>query len=111
MIIAHLIGGNEIEGITEGIVIVNNEPLKAPYSELAQVCGNISLGDLDTSISIRRTSEHVQNDFIRLVEGTNMVDNARDFVINNHLTADICYSTYEIDWENKLLLLLIEIYG
>ena len=109
MIVAHLIGGNEIKGISNGIVIINDEKLETSYEDLVSVCGNISLGDLDTSITIRRTEEDVQNDYIKLVQD---FDDAlgEEFVINNHLTKEVCYSTYEVDVENKTLTLKIDTY-
>lgn len=109
MIVAHLIGGNEVKGITNGIVVINGEQLKASYQELAQVCGNISLDSLDASISNFRDSADVQRNYIELVQGFDE-DLGSDFVIDNHLTAEICYSTYEIDFEAKTLVLTIDTY-
>lgn len=109
MIVAHLIGGNEIIGIDDGVVIVNDKKLKTSYKDLAFVCGSISLGDLDTSITNWRDSDDVQRDFIALVED---FDDELDesFVINNHLTEEISYSFYEVDFETKTLILTIETY-
>ena len=110
MIVAHLIGGNEIKGINKGIVIINGEELNASYEELTQVCGNISLGELNTSITALRTPKHVQRDYIVLVqEFDSELDES--FVIDNHLTDEICYSEYEIDFENKSLVLKISTYN
>ncbi|KLA07079.1 hypothetical protein B4086_5555 [Bacillus cereus] len=109
MIVAHLIGGNMIEGFGDGVVIINNKQLETSYKDLAYVCGSIPLGDLDTSISLRRTEEHVQSDYIKLVRGFDD-ELGEDFVINNHLTKEVSFSTYEIDIENKTLTLKIETY-
>lgn len=109
MIVAHLIGGNEIKGINEGTVIINGEELEAKYEDLVAVCGNISLGDLDTSITVLRSEEDVQNDYIRLVQDLDE-DLDEEFVINNYLTKEICFSTYDIDVENKTLILSIDTY-
>jgi len=118
MIVAHLIGGNEIkvkikgklETINEGVVIINGEQLETRYEDLANVCGNISLGDLDTSVGIRRDAEDVQRDFIELVQDFDD-EIEEDFVIDNHLTSEVCYSEYEIDIETKTLTLKIDIYN
>ena len=109
MIVAHLIGGNEIKGIDEGLVIINGKQLSTSYEELVGDCGNISLGDLDTSITNLRRLERVQQDYIKLVKE---FDNelGSDFVINNHLTEEVCYSTYDVDFENKTLVLKIDTY-
>lgn len=109
MIVAHLIGGNEIKGINEGTVVINGKTLKNSYGELVSVCGNISLGALDTSVSRFRDADDVQNDFIALVEEFDE-DLGSDFVIDNHLTKDVCYSAYEVDFENKTLVLSIDTY-
>lgn len=105
MIVAHLIGGNEIKGIRNGIVIINGEQLETSYEDLASVCGSISLGDLDTT----RSAERIQSDYIELVREHDE-DLDEDFVLDNHLTAEICYSEYEIDIENKTLTLKIDTY-
>ncbi|HFK1435107.1 TPA: hypothetical protein ACGXNJ_005261 [Bacillus cereus] len=109
MIVAHLIGGNEIKGIKKGIVFINGKQLETSYEDIANVCGNISLGDLDTSVDVRRDAEDVQRDYINLVQEYDE-EIGEDFVIDNHLTAEICYSTYEIDIENKTLTLKIDTY-
>lgn len=109
MIVAHLIGGNEIKGISKGIVIINDKQLETSYEDLVQVCGNISLGDLDTNIDTFRSAEDVQRDFIELVQDYDE-ELGEDFVINNHLTESICYSEYEIDVENETLTLKIDTY-
>lgn len=109
MIVAHLIGGNEITGIRNGIVIINGEKLDTSYEDLVSVCGNISLGDLDTSITVRRSSEDVQRDYIKLVKEFDD-ELGEEFVIDNHLTKEICYSSYEVDFENKTLVLKIDTY-
>lgn len=109
MIVAHLIGGNEVKGIINGIVIINGKELETKYEDLAAVCGNISLGDLDTSITIRRSEKDVQNDYVKLVQSFDD-QLGEEFVINNHLTQQVSYSTYEIDFENKTLTLKIDTY-
>ncbi|HHB2481369.1 TPA: hypothetical protein ACORDH_002820 [Bacillus cereus] len=109
MIVAHLIGGNEILGIKKGIVIINGNELEASYEELVNVCGNISLGDLDTSITNYRDSEDVQRDYIELVQQYDE-EISEDFVIHNHLTAEVCYSSYDVDFEKKTLTLKIDTY-
>lgn len=109
MIVAHLIGGNEIKGINKGVVIINNKKLETSYEDLGAVCGNISLGDLDTSITNYRSEENVQNDYIKLVQDFDD-ELGEDFVINNHLTKEIVYSEYEVDFENKTLVLKIDTY-
>ncbi|UUV46103.1 hypothetical protein [Bacillus phage vB_BanS-Thrax1] len=117
MIVAHLIGGNEvkvrigdkIEEIREGVVIINGEQLEISYRDLAYVCGSIELGALDTSTGLRRDEEDVQRDYINLLqEWDDEYD--EDFVIDNHLTAQVSFSTYQIDFENKTLTLEIETY-
>ncbi|MGG3045798.1 hypothetical protein [Bacillus thuringiensis] len=105
MIVAHLIGGNAIKGIIDGIVIINGEQLETSYQELASVCGSISLGDLDTT----RSAERMQRDYIELVREHDE-DLDEDFVLDNHLTAEISYSEYEIDMEKKTLKLTIGTY-
>ncbi|EML6324806.1 hypothetical protein QCQ60_005135 [Bacillus cereus] len=105
MIVAHLIGGNAIKGIIDGIVIINGEQLETSYQELASVCGSISLGDLDTT----RSAERMQRDYIELVREHDE-DLDEDFVLDNHLTAEISYSEYEIDMEKKTLKLIIGTY-
>jgi len=109
MIVAHLIGGNEIKGFRKGLVFINGKKLETTYEELVAICGNISLGDLDTSTDIRRTSEHVQDDYIKLVkEHDDELD--EDFVIKNHLTKEISYSEYTVDFKTETLQLKIETY-
>ncbi|MES5837939.1 MULTISPECIES: hypothetical protein [unclassified Bacillus cereus group] len=109
MIVGHLIGGNEIEGIREGTVIINDEQLKVSYEDLVAVCGNISLGDLDTSITTFRSEEAVERDYIKLIQAyDDEID--EDFVIDNHLAKQVCYSSYEINFEKKTLILKIETY-
>jgi len=115
MIVAHLIGGNEIKGFSKGIVFINGKQLETSYEDLASVCGSISLGDLDTSLTTWRNAENVQNDYIKLVQDLEIVKDfdenlGEEFVIKNHLTEEICYSEYEIDFENKSLVLKIETY-
>lgn len=105
MIVAHLIGGNAIKGIIDGTVIINGKELETSYQELASVCGSISLGDLDTT----RSAERMQRDYIELVREHDE-DLDEDFVLDNHLTAEICYSEYEIDIEKKTLKLTIGTY-
>ncbi|MCA1214729.1 hypothetical protein CJ467_20345 [Bacillus velezensis] len=109
MIVAHLIGGNEIEGISNGVVIINGKKLDSSYEDLVSVCGNIELGDLNTSITIHRSSEDVQRDYFKLVQD---FDNelGEEFVINNHLTAEVRCSTYEVNFEDKTLTLIIDTY-
>ena len=109
MIVGHLIGGNEVVGFTDGIVIVNGEKLKTSYRDLASVCGSISLGDLDTSITALRDFEKVQRDYIKLVKDFDSELGA-NFVIENHLAKAVCYSSYKIDVENKTLVLEINTY-
>ncbi|PEM08494.1 hypothetical protein [Bacillus wiedmannii] len=109
MIVAHLIGGNEIKGISNGVVIINGKQLETKYEDIVAVCGNISLGDLDTSVGPRRDADDVQRDYINLVQEYDE-EIGEDFVIDNHLTAEICYSTYEIDIETKTLTLKIDTY-
>lgn len=105
MIVAHLIGGNAIKGIIDGTVIINGKELETSYGELASVCGSISLGDLDTT----RSAERMQRDYIELVREHDE-DLDEDFVLDNHLTAEISYSEYEIDMEKKTLKLTIGTY-
>lgn len=109
MIVAHLIGGNEISGIRKGIVIINGEELRTSYEDLVSVCGNISLGDLDTSIHARRSAREVRFDYAKLVQDFDD-ELCEDFVIDNHLTEEVCYSKYEVDFENKTLVLEIDTY-
>ncbi|PEN97886.1 hypothetical protein CN553_12680 [Bacillus cereus] len=109
MIVAHLIGGNEIKGINKGIVIINDKQLETSYEDIVSVCGNIALGDLDTSVDVRRDAEDVQRDYINLVQEYDE-DIDESFVIDNHLTAEISFSTYEIDIEKQTLTLKIETY-
>lgn len=108
MIVAELLGGNEIKCFEDGIVIINGEELKVSYYELVQICGNISLGELDTSVTNLRPIERVQRDYIGLVRDLNDEINAVDFVIDNHLTAEVSFSSYEIDFENKKLVFKID---
>lgn len=110
MIVAHLLGGNEIKGISKGVVIINDVQLETSYEDLVRVCGNISLGDLDTSITNYRDSDDVQNDYIELVQDFDE-DLGEDFVIDNHLTAEVCYSEYDVDFETRTLTLKIDIYN
>lgn len=44
MLVADLLGGNEIKGFENGIVIVNGKELDCGYYELYHLCGNIPLG-------------------------------------------------------------------
>ncbi|TPF18083.1 hypothetical protein [Priestia megaterium] len=107
MIVAHLIGGNEIKGIRNGIVIINDKKLKTSYEDLVTVCGNISLECLDTSITLLRSGADVQDDYIRLVQEYDD-QLGEEFVVNNYLTKEVCFSSYEVDFENKTLILNIE---
>lgn len=109
MIVAHLIGGNEIKGISDGIVIVNGKQLETSYKDLARVCGSISLGDLDTSTSVRRDEDDVENDYIKLVLAFDD-ELGEDFVIDNHLTKQVDFSEYDVDFKNKKLVLTISTY-
>lgn len=106
MILAHLIGGNEVAGIRDGKVIVDDKELKTSYFDLVQVCGNISLGEIDTSLD----EEDFKYEYIREVERLDIVEDAEKFVEENKLTKEICYSCYEVDFENKTLVLKVEIY-
>ncbi|PGM50835.1 hypothetical protein [Bacillus thuringiensis] len=110
MIVAHLIGGNAVKGIRDGVVFINGKQLETSYQDLVAVCGNISLGDLDTSVGTWRHPKDVRNDYIKLVQEFDE-DIDESFVIDNHLTAEICYSEYEIDIETKTLILKIDIYN
>lgn len=107
MIVAHLLGGNEIKGVKKGIVTIDDNTLEVSYEDLVTVCGNISLESLDASISIRRSSKDIQEDYIKLVKEYDDTL-GEDFVINNRLTSEISYSTYEVDFENESLILKIE---
>ncbi|PGT90028.1 hypothetical protein [Bacillus thuringiensis] len=109
MIVAHLLGGNEIKGIRNGIVQINNKKLETSYEDLVSVCGSISLGDLDTSTGIRRSEEDVQRDYIELVQEHDE-ELGEEFVIDNHLTKEVSFSTYDVDFEKKTLTLKIETY-
>ena len=110
MLVAHLLGGNAVKGFTNGTVIINGQPLQTSYEELVRVCGNISLGDLDTSTGVYRTHDDVQNDYIELVRDYDDSIDANQFVIENQLTADVCYSEYVLDTEQQTLTLTIDIY-
>lgn len=108
MIVAHLIGGNEVAGISSGVVIINGEELKTRYEDLVYVCGNIPLDELDTSVTNWRDEDNIRNDYIELVS---KFDDSLgiDFVVDNYLTEEVVYSVYEIDFENKSLVLRIDI--
>lgn len=109
MIVAHLIGGNEIKGVDNGVVIINEERLKESYEELVAVCGNIPLDELDTNVTVQRREKDVQRDYINLVREFNDELDA-NFVINNHLTKEISSSSYEVDFERNTLILRIFTY-
>ena len=106
MIVAHLIGGNEIEGINEGVVIIDGKQLEIGYKDLAYICGSISLGDLDTT----QSETYLERDYIRLVRAHDEELGA-DFVFENHLTKYVCYSKYDINFETRTLTLKIETYN
>ncbi|QOV08427.1 hypothetical protein Kirov_228 [Bacillus phage Kirov] len=106
MIVAHLIGGNEIEGISKGVVIINGKQLETSYEDLVAVCGNISLGDLDTT----KDEVYIRRDYIRLVEDFDD-ELGEDFVDDNHLVEEICYSHYKVDFEKRTLTLTIDTYN
>jgi len=110
MLVGHLIGGNAVKGFTNGIVIINGRQLQTSYEKLVQICGNISLGDLDTSTGVYRTQDDVQNDYIELVRDYDDSINATDFVINNQLAADVCYSEYILDTDKQTVTLNIDVY-
>ncbi|MCU5281445.1 hypothetical protein OCA22_23995 [Bacillus cereus] len=105
MLVGHLIGGNEIVGIREGIVIINDEQLKVSYEDLVAVCGQIALGDLDT----RKSEEAIERDYIKLIREHDD-EIGEDFVIDNHLAKEVSCSSYEIDFEKRTLTLMIETY-
>lgn len=115
MIVAHLIGGNEVkvrigdkvEEIREGVVIINDEQLETSYRDLVAVCGNISLGDLDTT----QDERYIRQDYIQSVREYSEGELGAGFVIDNHLTEQVCYSSYEIDFEKKTLVLTIDTYN
>lgn len=107
MIVAHLIGGNEIEGISEGIVIINGNQLETSYEDLVAVCGNISLGDLDTT----KDERYIRQDYIQSVREYSDGELGADFVDDNHLVEQICYSHYKVDFEKKTLKLTIDTYN
>lgn len=107
MIVAHLIGGNEIEGINKGIVIINGNQLETSYEDLVAVCGNISLGDLDTT----QDERYIRQDYIQSVREYSDGELGADFVIDNHLTEQICYSHYKVDFEKRTLTLTIDTYN
>jgi hypothetical protein len=105
MIVAHLIGGNEVKGFSIGKVVVNGEELKASYEVLVGICGNIPLDELDTSSHPMR----VRDEYARLVHERDD-ELGLDFVVNNHLTKEVAFSSYEIDTESRSLVLNIETY-
>lgn len=107
MIVAHLIGGNEIKGISKGVVIINDVQLETSYEDLVAVCGNISLGDIDTTQSER----YIRQDYTRMVREYSEGELGADFVTENHLTEYVCYSEYEVDFETRTLTLKIDTYN
>lgn len=106
MIVAHLIGGNEVAGISSGVVVINDIELKTRYEDLVYVCGNIPLDELDTSVTNLRDEDNIRNDYIKLVR---RFDDrfGYDFVVDNYLTEEVIYSSYEIDFDTKSLVLRI----
>jgi len=106
MIVAHLIGGNEIKGISNGVVIINGKQLETSYEDLVAVCGNISLGDLDTT----QDEVYMTRAYISLVEDFDD-ELGVDFVTDNHLTEYVCYSEYDVNFETRTLTLKIDTYN
>lgn len=104
MILAHLIGGNEIKGIRDGKVIVNDEELDTSYFDLVQVCGNISLDDFEDDVTAIEYARAVAELELEDIE-------PYDFVVENKLVHSVCYSSYEVDFENRTLVLKVDTYG
>lgn len=109
MLVTQLLGGNGIKGINRGTVFIDDKELVLSYEELVQICGNISLG----ALSVNQSDRGILRDYIELVEDLESedVENSEEFVIENHLTKAISYSEYEIDIENKTLILKINTYN
>src|SRR5690606_24925573 len=98
MIVAHLIGGNEIQGIRNGVVFVNDKKLETSYEDLGSICGNISLGD-------------AIEDYVESVIDVSDGEYGASFVTDNHLLEEVVYSTYEVDFDTKELTLRIHTYN
>jgi len=111
MLVAHLIGGNEVKGFAVGEVYVNDEKLSLTYEQIVRICGNISLGDVDTSMD----SSYIKREYTKLVEDyeDDLPDGVtpNSFVTDNFLTKEVCYSEYELDAETKSLKLKIDIFN
>lgn len=106
MLIAQLIGGTEVHGITDGVVIVNNEVLKTSYKELRQVCGNIALDAVDTT----KSETSIKQQYVELIESLDMVKYPVYFVNDNYLAMAVSHSSYEINKQGKQLALRIDAY-
>ena len=107
MIIAQLIGGNEIKGYNTGVVYINDKKLDDSYETIAAVCGSIPLDEIDTDINLRRSTEDIRDDYATLVHQHDETLGG-DFVDRNQLTAFVSYSTYEIDPVTHTLTLRID---
>lgn len=103
MIVAHLIGGNTISGvIMEGKVLVNGEEIPYSYQDLAQICGNIALGDFDVS------SRDFKSSYAREISEQHPDEYTKDEALimakENHLFELVSYSTYRINSDSTITL-------
>lgn len=111
MLVCEILGGNEVNGFKEGIVVVDGEKLPLTYTELVKYCGNISLGEIDTHSRIDRRTTIYAKQMVELDAGSLLsLDDAKQIITENHLTAHVCYSSYAINWENKTFTLEISTY-
>jgi len=104
MLVADLLGGNEIKGFENGVVIVNGKELDCGYYELIQICGNIPLGSVNEDRYLEARNRQYSNLTCEYLDTFYNVD----FINENMLMRHVAYSSYELDIENKTLVLKID---
>jgi len=107
MLVADLLGGNEIKGFEYGIVIVNDIELDCGYYELCQLCGNIPLGSVNDDAYLEARNRQYSNLTSEYLDTFYDVD----FINENMLMRHVAYSSYELNIENKTLVLKIDAFS
>lgn len=111
MLVAELIGGNEVEGFKNGKVFVDGEVLPASYEQLSRICGNISLGEMDISSSVPRMIRAYAENIVNYGLDNDFTTDVEGFIEKNFLLSSVSYSSYKLNGDTNAIDLHIDIFG